>query len=87
MKTTEAEKKTDKAEGKKDKPPEPQWPPKRKHHKPPPGPQEKYACLQHDKVRMNTDTATFRLAVRREALIELGMISGLADLSTFAQEL
>ncbi|THG99115.1 hypothetical protein EW026_g3177 [Hermanssonia centrifuga] len=68
MKTTKTEKKTGKVEGKKDKSPEPQWPPKRKHHKPPPGPQEK-------------------LAVRREALIELGMISGPADLSTFAQEL
>ncbi|PSS30856.1 hypothetical protein PHLCEN_2v2583 [Hermanssonia centrifuga] len=88
MKTTKTEKKTGKVEGKKDKSPEPQWPPKRKHHKPPPGPQEKYACLQRDHMNhINTNTITFRLAVRREALIELGMISGPADLSTFAQEL
>lgn len=69
--------------------PEAQWPPKRKHHKapPPPGPQQKWVPCVSACRRGLKFVVAIRLLHRREALLELGIISSAAEIYDFAQEL
>lgn len=71
--------------GGKEKSPAPQWPPRRKHHKPPPGPAEKYASLRVTSSPYSP--RFFRLMSRSRALVDLGMMASPDDIHAFAQDL
>jgi hypothetical protein len=63
-----------------------QWPPKRRHHKPPLTPEQQYVI--HDlHVIVRLSFRSYRLASRHQALIELGMINRPSDVPTFARDL